>query len=541
MPPMDRRHIWIFGLILTLAIVINLIGLTDYPAPYCDEAAESAYGYSYIKYGDFSQAFLAREQGITTTRPLLGYYYYSGLGIWLSVFGPTYVANRLYAFTGWLLLIGTTFLAGKKAYNELTGALASLLAAISLSVYQLSHINRPEIWVMATAMLILYLTLVIEDQPAKWPYILLGLAVVQLPTEVYLSGMFFSVALGILVVWRSIRPTIDIRKLGFFALGSLLGIVFFVVLHLASEPSRAMDGLLSLITLNCAGCSSLSAFSFSSVVAKTIATTLASLYILFIRDLRGLTLPFYFYTVVGLGTAFYLRRDGDKTLLIVWGISAGLFVLLPYKSNFYVMVWDPLLAILAAASLTRLTSAMADRIILKTRRLPAPAVLSLLAASPLLIFNLGSQIWFAARFMPRNVPRYQQEVQRAVPAGASVMADPLLWYVFVGRNSFTSEWYWYVGTDLIETPTLEYEIGLVMDDLDIDFAIDDGALGCTKVSTPFARALSRYLAANCTLTRTIDDPYFGANGDLGQGEPTRIYDCRTSGESARLPLSWRSN
>jgi hypothetical protein len=157
----------------------------------------------------------------------------------------------------------------------------------------------------------------------------------------------------------------------------------------------------------------------------------------------------------------------------------------------------------------------------------------LIVIIPLVVFNIGTQIWLGARFAPRDFSAYQAQVKQHVPPGTHVMADPVLWFAFNQRNTFTSDWYWYIGSGLREEPGLSAQIGASMREKEIAYAVDDGTLACIEQPTPFSEAYSTYLQSACNPVATIEDRFFGAYGHTGQGQPTIIYDCT----AAHLPDS----
>src|SRR5574341_1920223 len=127
-------------LILTLgvAILINLVGLVDYPSPHCDEIGSAAIGYNFVTTGYPNMDAI----GEYSTLPIRGggFYYQLIVGTMLVVLGKHLWVVRLSSTLGWLIATAFTYLIGRKLFDIRTGLLAATAFLTSLNVYWASHV-----------------------------------------------------------------------------------------------------------------------------------------------------------------------------------------------------------------------------------------------------------------------------------------------------------------------------------------------------------------------------------------------------------------
>ena len=511
--PIVHWRVKVFALLVFFVFMAaSLIGLGWYPMPHCDEANHAAVSYSFFHHGRFTLDYLDDLGAYGKNFASQGRLYHTTKGLLLEVFGYTLFAGRLYSWLGGLLAALFVYLTGRRLYNEPAGLLGALVLAASGNAFYASHVGREETWVVASGMGILYYYLVIRDAPTRLRYTFLGL-LTALTVGIHPNTVWYSLPVGVLALTGNVRTSKGRVYILFLALGSVMGAALVIAMQLLPDPAAALDNLRFEAAGN---------YLLTGGLWQRVLDQLAFMRGYYLTNLNGSAALATAYFALGVIYAVWRRTSSDRLLLAVWSISFLSFtLLLSHKSPFYGVTWEPLLAVLAGAALVRLPIDLPDW----TRPLGV-ARLAVLLAAPLLLLGLAAQVWLTAKFSPRDFNRYLAEVSAQIPPHVHVMADPALWFAFQGRLAFTADTYLdYCRAGGMCSDLTAQEAARLVKALGIDYVVEDGAAGCAASTTPTSQAWADYLAEACTRVGTVQDRWFGADGQLAQGRETHIYDC----------------
>ena len=157
------------ALFLIVAVAINLAGLTRYPYPHTDEVIFSNISYNFIRHGRFALDIMGSLAGLERNHLTIGRLYHMGQGALFAVLGVSLFTVRLYSFIGFVVAAGFVYLAGRKLYGERVGLLSVAAFVASMNVFWASHWARPEMWVVAVSVGLLYYYLVVREEDfGRW-------------------------------------------------------------------------------------------------------------------------------------------------------------------------------------------------------------------------------------------------------------------------------------------------------------------------------------------------------------------------------------
>ncbi len=511
--PIVRWGVRAFAVLALLVFAaVSLIGLGWYPMPHCDEANHAAVSYSFFHRGRFTLDYLDGLGAYSENFASQGRLYHVTKGLLLEVFGYTLFAGRLYSWLGGLLAALFVYLIGRWLYNEPAGLFGALVLAASGNAFYASHVGREETWVAASGMGILYYYLVIRDAPTRLRYTFLGL-LTALAVGIHPNTVWYSLPVGLLALTGNVRMSKGRTYILLLTLGGIAGAALVIAMQLLPDPAAALNNLRFEAAGN---------YLLAGGLWQRVLDQLAFMKGYYLTNLNGSAALVTAYFALGMVYAACRRTSSDRLLLAVWGLSLlGFTFLLSHKSPFYGVIWEPLLAVLAGAALVRLAADLPGWM-----RPLSPARLAVLLAAPLLLLGLAAQVWLTAKFSPRDFNRYLAEVSAQVPPHVHVMADPVLWFAFQGRPAFTADTYLdYCRAGGVCSDLTTQEAARLAKALGIEYVVEDGAAGCAASTTPTSQAWADYLAEACTQVGTVQDRWFGADGQLAQGRETRIYDC----------------
>jgi hypothetical protein len=128
-------------------------------------------------------------------------------------------------------------------------------------------------------------------------------------------------------------------------------------------------------------------------------------------------------------------------------------------------------------------------------------------------------------FRERDYVQYEERVLALVPEGPPVMGDLTSWYAFQGRNPFTSDlyltFYQVLRGELPEDISAD-TVARILDELDVSYVIEDGAIGWGEPSPPEYTA---YVAQTCQLVGKVEDEWYGTRRSEDPLYLTYVYDC----------------
>lgn len=512
-------------LILGVAILINLVGLTDYPSPHCDEIGSASIGYNFVTAGSPTMDAIGEYSSLPIRGG--GFYYQYIVGAMLALLGKHLWVLRLSSSLGWLIATAFTYLIGRKLFDVRTGLLAATTFLTSLNVYWASHVARQEIWVIAVTLSILYLYLFVRERRTLWGYLLLGVATAHTAIGIHPNGLFFAAALVLVIVLSSLRLPSGWRWTLLYVLGGVIGSVTVVLIHLLPDPNAVLQTLALATDSHCS-----TPFCLPSLSLHSLAERLQA-HLIFLRTaywdaFNGFVRVFGLYTLVGIGYALIRGRSEDKMLLAIWGLSGALFaLLLNYRNPMYAPLWDAFNALLIGVAVVGIAQWMHSH----ARRLSAQLSsgdLAILLILPLVATNLASEMWLTVKFSPRDFDAYLADVEALVPPGETVMGNITFWFSFNERDSFISDWYLAGFCGPACRPS--DDLASTMRGLELDYVIDTGAVGCAVDPAEPYPEYKAYLVSECDEVGQVDNRWFGPYGHLGEGHPTTIYRCPLHGQ-----------
>ncbi len=499
-----------------ILLIANVASLPHYPMSYCDEASHIHISDQFLQTGRFSRVFMGPMNPLSETVVMQGRLYQAARAIWQAAFGPGLLAGRLFSTLGWLVAAALVYHAGRRLYDQVTGLLAAALFATSLNVFYASHLAREETWAAAAVLVVLLAYLALSERPTPGRFARFGLlGVVAL--DVHPVTVWLTLPLAALAVHDHARSGPGRRGLLAGAGAGAAALAALVIVHLLPDPAAAIRSLaLSAGNNELIGLPALAG----------LAGQLAYLKQVYVAGLNFTVLPFTLAAIAGVVAAAQRRGPSDRLLLFMLAASMTLFALaMPHKNPRYGVLWDPLAALLIAAAVVRLAPRLEAHLPVRlTHRAPW------LIAAPLIALHLAVQGWLAVRFAGRDTGSYYQEVRALIAPGEPVLADVTLWYAFRDRNPFTADWALAQTSRLLgPQPSWDTVAAAFVEAVDPVYVVDDGSVGCSVDVDPLAAAYSAYLRDACRQVGQVDDPWFGAGGQIGQGGPTLVYICRAPG------------
>ncbi len=512
---LENHWALILSSLLVVLAVSSLMSVGDYPSPFCDEPFLSSMSYNFIHAGHFGVSGLEGIAGLDRTNAGTGRLYHIGQGL-LLLAGNTLVVARLFSVLGWGLAILFTGLIGRRLHDSLTGLLAAAILATSLNGFYASHLSRQEAWLVAAVAGALYYYLLVRDAPTQTRYFFLGL-LMGAPLGFHTNGIWFELAQAALILWDNLRSPQGRLNILSAGLGGLLSVTFMLALQLLPDPRLAWEQLSGVIA------------RIGELWGRSLQDRLIDQWHFAVSGgvlaLNRAVLPFTVYALSAALFLAYRHRAEDRVVLWMWGSSLALFTFgMSHRNLRYIVLWDAFSALGIAAAATgigRMVAARWQRI--------RPAAAALLVTSPLLFANTIAQLWLAYRFQPRDLESYQSRVAALIPPGSRVFGDPVLWYRFNQRNHFIMDFYlsYYHAhySQFMDVGMSQEELASALDALDIDYAIDNGAIACGFDPDPLLGRYRVYLETRCALVGQFEDRWFGGRGPLGQGGPTVVYRC----------------
>ena len=235
---LSERWIALALVIATAVLVIaGLFFLTAYPPVFIDEPWYSNAAWNLVTKGsNFDSMFTgALDQWepawvrwpFIGNLPLAAAFAVGGLGLFQA---------RLTSWILGIMLLGLLFALGRRLYSTLTGALAIFLLALSYIFFQASHYARVDIFLACAVAAALYLFIVGVQDNKRWAFFLSGL-VSTLSVDIHMNGALFTMSLALLfgVVYK--RKVLRSRNIWYFATGVVLGVFYYLVLHVAPNPA----------------------------------------------------------------------------------------------------------------------------------------------------------------------------------------------------------------------------------------------------------------------------------------------------------------
>jgi 4-amino-4-deoxy-L-arabinose transferase-like glycosyltransferase len=404
---------WAATLILVL-LIFNLVTLLQYPVVSVDEGWNANRSWGLLQTG---RAFGTMDAGPYENFP--GYWtFYPWTGAWLhslsmSVFGPDLFSIRFVSFIFGAVLLLSIYVLGKQLYDSAVGLIAVVLLSFSQPFLYSSHIGRHDIIVATLGFGAV--TLYFISRSAITTVRAISLSVISglligLTLDIHPNGIIFvPVILSLFALDFGFAAIKQLRLWGFLA-GLVLGVAFFVLMHLVQYPETYFAiAELGNPTSRTPPILELNPRGWLIAIVGTGA--------LFLDDWRS---PLIMMAIIML---FYRRLDADKKVLV---LSAALLLtfaaVVRYHAPHYAILITPVGDLLTAAFLYRIYKERSQ--VLSLRGYAATAVIwGLIGAS--VIANLDPVL----NNTRREYEFISGELRRVIPSGSSVLGSPIYGFV----------------------------------------------------------------------------------------------------------------
>lgn len=330
----------------------------------------------------------------------------------LRLFGFGLFQGRVVSLVWGGLLLWATFLVGRRMYGPAAGAVAVLLLAVSQPFLVSSHIIRPDIVVATLVMAALYCALRGLQEGGRVWHLAAGL-LLGLSFDVHPNTLGFMPAVALCYLVRFGRRAFVVPESWVFAGGILIGALYYVGARILPDPQHYLD-----------------TFNYWIGVDK--------------RPPGTISLWGALEAELGRWSQYFGHRIVELVLLLVGVVAAawrsvkvgrfdpllgglvlafGVFVVLvSSKSEYYMILFFPMLVLLVAAAIADIGSNLGGS------RIVAAALLVLLAVSALgFEDNFRDIVEAASDFRERDYGVLSARLQAEIPPGSKVIAPPIYW------------------------------------------------------------------------------------------------------------------
>ncbi len=522
-----------YGLIVvTFAwIVFNLATLTAYPLPTCDEAF----------YTRTAQNYISQQQWPPTSASFFflpyGRLYWALLGYVQQITNSPLLFGRILSFCGLLLTSAATYwLAQALGARRLVALWAALLVAFSWLGFFVSHRIRPNIFAVAMAVIVLAL-LETTLRTNRWRVTALFGFLLAAPLVFHSTGVYLSFAAGLWFCATMIKR----RQWGCLLLG-----VFTAGVGLLCILWVRLGAALPLVAA--AAVNDPSAFIAGYVSASGAQASLFDALVWFAEFWWGyygwfappLSLMQAMLFLLALGYMLYAGAAPMKRLVLLLLLSSVPFAIV--NADFtsppeYAFLWLPLYAIVTVYAADHL----ADRLKANWRILPY-GVLGLLLTA-----YAAGDLYLIVRERNSVYQVRTAAVLAVVEPDASLMAASYWWYGLQTEQRFIDEtqlapvgsilWWNAVpnaaaagplspNVDITEMSDVELATTAAetLNDLNPDYILEDGRIGCATDPSPIAETVTTYAETQCQPLAEFDQ-LVSNNIERYYGEQV-LYDCR---------------
>ena len=510
---------------LPFCLFVALVGfhfltLLEYPAPTCDEAF---YGRTAIKYYD----------AVTTghTWPPLDAYFYLFHGRWywmilgvvFSILGNTLIAARIVSLFGLVLLVFATFLIGNLYVNRKTGLWAALLMGTAWLTTYSGHLARPDILAVAIGTMSVVWVKYMLDNPRWWRFFCLGMLLI-LQLDFHVINIHLILPILLMIVWQPRND--DAQKnwwtyLGITVLGMLAATAIVLIVRYGTDITLLLSNINagdSLLLETVVG------YRLVSVEKNWFNLGLAANFVQFWWSNFGWIAPFVsipqaLLFLLGVTNAYIsdnvdLKRLGGLVL-----VSSFTFMMINSDHAWlsYSLLWIPYYFVLGVAAVRR--------ICLRTNWNMLNRYCSNIILSLYLVLNVTGDVYLVSGDNSGVSDSYQLEAQQIlsqIPAESRVLAKQYWWYAMQNKIIYLDEHLvapqgslsWWVGVpdmesiSALEKDSLSQSKKQFVENLQPDFVVVDGVLGCSDVPDTQYDDFIMVLESNCKLQDKIDSKIY---------------------------------
>ena len=510
---------------VTFCLFVALVGfhfltLLEYPAPTCDEAF---YGRTAIKYYD----------AVTTGHiwpPLDAYFYlFHGrwywmiLGVVFSILGNTLIAARIVSLFGLVLLVFATFLIGNLYVNRKTGLWAALLMGTAWLTTYSGHLARPDILAVAIGTMSVVWVKYMLDNPRWWRFFCLGMLLI-LQLDFHVINIHLILPILLMIVWQPRND--DAQKnwwtyLGITVLGMLAATAIVLIVRYGTDITLLLSNINASDTLLL---ETVRGYRLVSVEKNWFNLGLAANFVQFWWSNFGWIAPFVsipqaLLFLLGVTNAYIsdnvdLKRLGGLVL-----VSSFTFMMINSDHAWlsYSLLWIPYYFVLGVAAVRR--------ICLRTNWNMLNRYCSNIILSLYLVLNVTGDVYLVSGDNSGVSDSYQLEAQQIlsqIPAESRVLAKQYWWYAMQNKIIYLDEHLvapqgslsWWVGVpdmesiSALEKDSLSQSKKQFVENLQPDFVVVDGVLGCSDVPDTQYDDFIMVLESHCKLQDKIDSKIY---------------------------------
>lgn len=409
------RTLVLFGAAIWLAI--NMAALDWYPLADCDEAILSEIGYNAWRGGRFG---FDSHLGIGNTDvdvSVFGRLYEAILGSGPVLFGASLWSSRISSLAA--AVIGTIALyqVGRAMYVPRVGLVAAMVFATSWRTIFHAHFARPEIWVAAGSVILLWLLWRMLENFTPLNGFLAGLGA-SLIVDVHLAGLPFAFASGGVVVmyaWHRRNWQILIA----FATGGVAGLIYWLAVHVLPDPVNFRYQIFTLYVN----------VGDVNLSQRTLLGSIEGLgrfyWQQFVTYNNYLGVLPAIYMLVGIGYVAFSPKPPARLLTGYYALATVIFTLIGSFDSYYTMTWIPLLALMSAIAIDALAVRLTPLIrwAWSTEGLVLAGLLT-----PLVFAFVAGDLYLFTKFRNSNFDEYIHPLSEMIPPGEALVAAHQFWY-----------------------------------------------------------------------------------------------------------------
>jgi 4-amino-4-deoxy-L-arabinose transferase-like glycosyltransferase len=451
--------------------------------------------------------------GLSQSNVMYGRIYFFLMALPMWVFGVDIFALRAVSLLCGLGSLGLLYLLVRDLVNKKVALCTVVIFGITNDFIRHSHDMRPEMMQILFTLGALYVFVRAGLRGSRALYLISGL-LAGLSLDIHLNGMALLVGFLIAVLahfrWRVGTPALHTTLVGI-----LCGLFWWWLIHFAVDP-----GLFILQWREYWG-TIRTAPIFSSLNPLNWIQQEAQRYIQFFwHSTMHLDLIFLGIFILAIVTGILRRSQQDNFILwMLGGSTLGFTLLLGSKNAYYVILLYPYLVYLTA------------RWFCQQNRKRYIKVLRCCTAGIFILYALVLDIGVLIRYREAGRERFQgfiQAVQRHIPKGSVVLAQPVYWFGFVDQPFYTYLYLTFIPygpQDVRERLGSSFEEAILK--LGVDYLIVDDLLvgfmirGCKMFSE---EGFKDFIQRCTSLVGQVRDPFYGGTTVIRpSGHIVQIY------------------
>ncbi len=398
-------------------LVFNLLTLTKYPVPMCDEANYAVVGYQLARHGAFTAPIHGAGDVDALNAATVGRLWAVGQALLFTLFGFSLYVARLYNMLAWLGCAWLVYVIARRLYGADFGVLAALAFGLSVWVFLRWRLARPDAWAALMLLVMFWSYLRMRERPTFWRAFGLGL-VGMLALDFYLAGpLFFLPVYGLLVLWDAYKRREWRIVLGFGA-GAIIGAIFFVGAHAYPDAAAAYQRWFGRVLdthVQGVGSSELQVTGGLRWLWRNFVTR----YGLPLAAESGLALA---------GVVIALRKPlpNERALLGIYLGSLGLFALFyADKGWMHGAMWSPFMAMMIVRAVWSVGRVLGER-----WRHISHGVLASVLLAPWLVVNVVAAVWLVIGSWHADWPGGVRAMHALIPPDSSLWAKESWWFAY---------------------------------------------------------------------------------------------------------------